>query len=89
MSKPDPAPQPATTKPRKKRCPMPEEHKRKLSKAMRGNTNAAGHKINPASLAALEGKRGTGKTNPRSLKNLMQFRAAKRKRRRARRADTK
>lgn len=79
--------QPAKTKlpkARKKRGPMPEEHKRKLSKAMRGNSNAKGHAINPASIAALDGTRGTGKINPRSIKNLVQFRT---KRRRSKRAD--
>lgn len=79
-------PKPTAPRPRKKRGPMPAEHRQKLAEAMRGNTNAAGHKINPASLAALEGKRGTGKTNPRSLKNLVQFRPTKR--RRSKRADS-
>lgn len=74
-------------KPRKKRGPMPAEHRQKLSEAMKGNTNAAGHKINPASLAALEGRRGPrpGNSNPRSLKNLVQFRT--RKKRSPKRAD--
>lgn len=70
-------------KPRKKRGPMPEDHRARLSRAMKGNTNAVGHKVNPASIAALEGKRGTGKINPRSIKNLAQFRPRKRRPKRA------
>jgi len=72
---------PPPRKPRKKRGPLPDDHRRKLSEAMKGNTNAVGHKINPASIAALEGRRGPrpGNTNPKSLKNLVQFRVRKKR----------